>query len=163
MWANPYLSPIFVLFPYNGHSQQYTNIYEVFPLTSYCIYLQLYIFRFIYNYSIYIRIRSIDVISHGSIHYYRIQKRSYQLPGVYMSWYILASHLYIVGVTRITSPFIYSLSYIYNSNQLWIVVTIHTHTYYICVHIYYPYYIYRQVSPICPDQSYIQFIQERYT
>ena len=129
MWANPYLSPIFVLFPYNGHSQQYTNIYEVFPLTSYCIYLQLYIFRFIYNYSIYIRIRSIDVISHGSIHYYRIQKRSYQLPGVYMSWYILASHLYIVGVTRITSPFIYSLSYIYNSNQLWIVVTIHTHTY----------------------------------
>ena len=147
MWANPYLSPIFVLFPYNGHSQQYTNIYEVFPLTSYCIYLQLYIFRFIYNYSIYIRIRSIDAISHGSIHYYRIQKRSYQLPGVYMSWYILASHLYIVGVTRITSPFIYSLSYIYNSNQLWIVVTIYTH---ICVHIYYPYYIYRQVSPMAP-------------
>ena len=93
------------------------------------VYLQLYIFRFIYNYSIYIRIRSIDVISHGSIHYYRIQKRSYQLPGVYMSWYILASHLYIVGVTRITSPFIYSLSYIYNSNQLWIVVAIHTHIY----------------------------------
>lgn len=114
------------------------------------VYLQLYIFRFIYNYSIYIRIRSIDVISRGSIHYYRIQKRSYQLPGVYMSWYILASHLYIVGVTRITSPFIYSLSYIYNSNQLWIVVTIHTHTYYICVHIYYPYYIYRQVSPSTP-------------
>ena len=53
MWANPYLSPIFVLFPYNGHSQQYTNIYEVFPLTS-NVYICNYIYLDLYIITVYI-------------------------------------------------------------------------------------------------------------
>ena len=120
MWVNPYLS---LLYSYCSHTTGILSSIRIYMNGIHSppiVYLQLYIFRFIYNYSIYIRIRSIDAISHGSIHYYRIQKRSYQLPGVYMSWYILASHLYIVGVTRITSPFIYSLVTIYTSNQLWV-------------------------------------------
>ena len=135
MWVNPYLSPIFVLFPYNGHSQQYTNIYEVFPLTSnvyICnyIYLDLYIITvYIYVYVAQMRLVMVQSITtvyrRDHINSLMIICRGTYQPHTYIQWGSLES-----PVPSYIPYLIYIIVINYGQQLLYI----HIHTTYVYIY-----------------------------